>query len=81
MRFFNKAMGDNNTPEKVTMDKGGANKAAIEAIIENRNLPMVTFSGVLLSPMALLKKRVAAPWSRVAVNKKPTVWSALSTVR
>ena len=40
-RFFNKAMGDNNTPEKVTMDKSGANKAAIEAIIENRNLPIV----------------------------------------
>ena len=41
MRFFNKAMGDNNIPAKVAMDKSGANKAAIDQIIENRNLPIV----------------------------------------
>lgn len=35
MRFFEKAMRANEVPEKVTMDKIGANKAAIDHIIEN----------------------------------------------
>ncbi|MDE2020937.1 MAG: IS6 family transposase, partial [Patescibacteria group bacterium] len=32
MRFFDKAMAANDIPEKVTMDKSGANKAAIDEI-------------------------------------------------
>ena len=32
MRFFDKAMQANNVPEKVTMDKSGANKAAMDGI-------------------------------------------------
>jgi putative transposase len=36
MRFFEKAMRDNGIPEKVTMDKSGSNKAAIDQIIEDR---------------------------------------------
>jgi transposase-like protein len=32
MRFFDKAMQANGIPEKVTMDKSGANKAAIDEI-------------------------------------------------
>lgn len=39
-RFFDKAMGGSGTPEKVTMDKSGSNKAAMEAINENRNVPI-----------------------------------------
>lgn len=35
-RFFDKAMKDNGTPDKVTMDKSGANKAAIDAINDGR---------------------------------------------
>ena len=31
-RFFDKAMQTNGVPEKVTMDKSGANKAAIDEI-------------------------------------------------
>jgi putative transposase len=31
-RFFDKAMGENGDPDKVAMDKSGANKAAIDAI-------------------------------------------------
>jgi putative transposase len=31
-RFFDKAMGANGTPEKVAMDKSGANKAAMDVI-------------------------------------------------
>ena len=33
-RFFDKAMRENGDPEKVTMDKSGANKAAINDINE-----------------------------------------------
>ena len=36
MRFFEQAMQDNGIPEKVTMDKSGSNKAAIDRIIEDR---------------------------------------------
>ena len=40
-RFFNKAMASNDVPEKVAMDKSGANKAAIDDIIENRDLTIL----------------------------------------
>jgi len=36
MRFFEKAMQGNGTPEKVTMDKSGANKSAIDQIIVDK---------------------------------------------
>ena len=38
IRFFEKAMQDNGIPEKVTMDKSGANKAAIDQLIEDQKL-------------------------------------------
>jgi len=38
MRFFNKAMQANGVPEKVTMDKSGANKSAIDQIIEDKEI-------------------------------------------
>jgi putative transposase len=40
MRFFDKAMQANGIPEKVTMDKSGANKAAIDQINESMEVPM-----------------------------------------
>ncbi len=40
-RFFDKAMQANGVPEKVTMDKSGANKAAIDEINANKEIPMV----------------------------------------
>jgi len=39
-RFFNKAMQTNGDPEKVAMDKSGANKAAIDAINSGRDVPI-----------------------------------------
>ncbi len=39
-RFFDKAMRHNGDPEKVTMDKSGANKAAIDAINSEREIPI-----------------------------------------
>ena len=38
MRFFEKAMQENGIPEKVTMDKSGANKSAIDQIIKDREI-------------------------------------------
>lgn len=38
MRFFEKAMLANGIPEKVTMDKSGANKSAIDQIVEDKNI-------------------------------------------
>ena len=37
-RFFDKAMQANDVPEKVTMDKSGANKATIDEIKGSRRL-------------------------------------------
>ena len=34
-------MGANGDPDKVAMDKSGANKAAIDAINANRDVPIV----------------------------------------
>ena len=40
-RFFDKAMGANGEPDKVAMDKSGANKTAIDAINAGRDVPIV----------------------------------------
>ena len=40
-RFFDQAMGANGDPEKVAMDKSGANKAAIDAINVGRDVPIL----------------------------------------
>ena len=40
-RFFDKAMRDNDVPEKITMDKSGANKAAIDEINAGKENPIV----------------------------------------
>ena len=41
MRFFDKAMQANDVPEKVTMDKSGANKTAIDCINASRETSIV----------------------------------------
>ncbi|MES2741674.1 MAG: IS6 family transposase [Pseudomonadota bacterium] len=40
-RFFDKAMGANSDPDKVAMDKSGANKAAIDAINNERDVQIL----------------------------------------
>ena len=40
-RFFDKAMQAHGVPEKVTMDKSGANKAAIDEINAGRKIPII----------------------------------------
>ncbi len=41
MRFFDKAMQANGIPEKVTKDKSGANKSAIDEINDAMDVPML----------------------------------------
>ena len=41
MRFFEQAMRDKAIPEKVTMDKSGANKAVIDQIIEDKEISII----------------------------------------
>ena len=41
MRFFDKAMLANGIPEKVTMDKNGANKSAINEINDAMDVPIL----------------------------------------
>jgi len=41
MRFFDKAMQTNGVPAKVTMDKSGANKAAIDEIKAGSGTPIM----------------------------------------
>lgn len=40
-RFFDKAMRDNDVPEKATVDKSGANKVGIGEINSSREIPIV----------------------------------------
>jgi putative transposase len=40
-RFFDKAMGANEDPKKIAMDKSGSNKAAIDAINAGRDVPIL----------------------------------------
>ncbi len=39
-RFFDKAIRENGSPDKVTMDKSGANKAAIDEINRSQDVPI-----------------------------------------
>jgi len=41
MRFFKKAINNSDMPEKVAMDKSGANKAAIDQIIQDNDAAIV----------------------------------------
>ena len=41
MRFFDKAMQANSVPEKITMDKSGANKAAMDEINVSIEIPII----------------------------------------
>ena len=41
MRFFKKTINSNDMPEKLAMDKSGADKAAIDQIIKNNDTSIV----------------------------------------
>jgi transposase-like protein len=57
MRFFEKAMQANGVPEKVTMDKSGANKSAIDQIIEDKKIAVEVRQIKYLNNIALQDHR------------------------
>ncbi len=48
-RFFDKAMQASGVPEKITMDKSGANEVAIDEINTNMDAPMIIRQGKYLN--------------------------------
>jgi putative transposase len=59
-RFFDKAMGLNGAPQKVAMDKSGANKAAIDAINAGCDVPILVCQ---VKYLRTLSSRTIAPSS------------------
>jgi transposase-like protein len=64
-RFFDKAMGENGDPNKVAIDKSGANKAAIDAINASRDAPIlvrqVKYLNNIIEPDHRAIKRLTKP--------------------
>lgn len=64
-RFFDKAMGANGNPDKVAMDKSGADKAAIDVVNARRDVPIlvrqVKYSNNIVEQNHRATKRVTRP--------------------
>lgn len=64
MRFFKKTINSNDMPEKLAMDKSGADKAAIDQIIKNNDTSIVARQVKYLNNIVeqdyLAVKRIAA---------------------
>ena len=60
-RFFDKAMEANGDPNKVAMDKSGANKAAMDAINAGRDVPILVRQ---VNTSTTLSSRIITPSSR-----------------
>ena len=58
-RFFDKAMRENGAPEKVTMDKSGTNKAAIDDINDGREIQIVVRQVKYLNNIVEVRHEVA----------------------
>ena len=69
-RFFNKAMGANGEPDKVAMDKSGANKAAIDAINAGRDVPIVVHQVKYLNNIVEQDHRAIKRVTRPMLNFK-----------
>ena len=61
MRFFDKAMTANSVPEKVTMDKSGANKAAMDEINARGETPVIVRQVKYLNNIVEQDHRVTRP--------------------
>jgi putative transposase len=69
-RFFDKAMRDNDVPEKITMDKSGANKAAIDEINAGREIPIVVRQVKYLNNIVEQDRRAIKRVTRPMLNFK-----------
>jgi len=60
-RFFDKAMETNGAPKKVTMEKSGVNKAAIDEINVSLKIPFVVRQFKYLNNIVRAAKRITKP--------------------
>ena len=78
LRFFDKAMQTNDVPEKVTMDKSGANKAAIDEINARGETLIIVRQIKYLNNIARQDhravKRVTKPMLNFSHFKPPNVY-------
>jgi transposase-like protein len=74
-RFFDKAIGANSDPDKVAMDKSGANKAAIDAINAGRDIPIQVRQVKYLNNIVEQDHRAIKRLTRPMLNFK-SFWSA-----
>ena len=70
LRFFDKAMQTNDVPEKVTMDKSGANKAAIDEINARGETPIIVRQIKYLNNIARQDHRAVKRVTRPMLNFK-----------
>ena len=69
-RFFDKAMQAHGVPEKVTMDKSGANKAAIDEINAGRKIPIIVRQVKYLNNVVEQDHRVVKRVTKPMLNFK-----------
>ena len=69
-RFFDKAMKANGVPEKVTMDKSGANKVAIDEINTSREMPILVRQVKYLNNLVKQDHRAIKRVTRPMLNFK-----------
>jgi hypothetical protein len=78
-RFFDKAMGANGDPNKVAMDKSGANEATIDEVNAGRDVPMVVHQVKYLNNIVEQDHRAIKQMTRPMLNSK-TFQSASSVL-
>jgi putative transposase len=69
-RFFDKATGANGDPDKVAMDKNGANKAAIDAINAGHAVPLLMRQVAYLNNIVQQNHRAIKGVTRSMLNFK-----------
>jgi len=69
-RFFEKAMGANGDPDKVAMDKSGANKAVIDAMNAGRDVPILVRQVKYLNNIVEQDHRAIKQGTRPMLNFK-----------
>ena len=70
MRFFDKAMQANDVPEKVTIDKSGANKAAIDEINASSRTPIIVRQVKYLNNIVEQDHRAVKRFTKPMLNFK-----------
>ena len=70
LRFFDKAMKANGVPEKVAMDKSGANKAAMDEINTSRKMPILVRQVKYLNNLVEQDHRAIKRLTRPMLNFK-----------